>query len=212
MTDDSRAFADLIAQVQAVEQGLAHPAVGDQQVDAPARQLAEVGFVGRRRFAGEQRRFTKVLAVQVTGGGADGQAAQVFQGAKGVRAGIGVEHHEFDLRQRLAGVEQRRVALIAVEDVQRTVGQPLVEHLQAAFPGQELPLHFDAQALEDNRRGFVIQSAGLAVFFVDVRCPGLGDDAQFFRPGGKAQASKKYSCQQLGNDGHRLRLRREVVK
>lgn len=68
MADDGRVFADLVADVQFVEQMLADPAIGDQRVDSPAHQFAEVGFVSGRRLASEQCRFAKVRAVQIAWG------------------------------------------------------------------------------------------------------------------------------------------------
>jgi hypothetical protein len=105
----------LVADIQLIEQMLTDAAIGDQQVDAPAQQFAEVGFMGRRRFAGEQCRFAEVRAVQITRRGADGQAAQFVEFAERVRPVVGVEHHELDVRQRFDGVEQGGVALVAVK-------------------------------------------------------------------------------------------------
>ncbi|MNY06895.1 hypothetical protein D3C86_1396750 [compost metagenome] len=122
LADDRGVFGDLVADAQLVEQMLADPAVGNQQVNPPAYQFAEVGFMGGGRLAGEQRRIAEILAVQVTRRGADGQALQVIEGAKRMGPFIGVEHHELDFRQWFAGVEQGRIALVAVKDVQRAVG------------------------------------------------------------------------------------------
>ncbi|MNT04486.1 hypothetical protein D3C72_1390650 [compost metagenome] len=122
LADDRGVFGDLVADAQLVEQMLADPAVGDQQVNSPAYQFAEVGFMGGGRLAGEQRRIAEVLAVQVTRRGADGQAAQVIEGAKRMGPLIGVEQHELHFRQWFAGVEKGRITLIAVKDVQRAVG------------------------------------------------------------------------------------------
>ncbi|MOA45037.1 hypothetical protein D3C78_1673900 [compost metagenome] len=122
LADDRGVFGDLVADAQFVEQMLADPAVGDQQVNSPAYQFAEVGFMGGGRLAGEQRRIAEILAVQVTRRGADGQALQVIEGAKRMGPFIGVEHHELDFGQWFAGVEQGRLAFVAVKDVQRAVG------------------------------------------------------------------------------------------
>ena len=96
---------------------------------------------------------------------------------------------------------------MAVENVQRAVGVALFEHRQAAFPRQELPLHIDAQALEHDHRGFIVQPAHRAVVVIHVRRPRFGDDAQFLAVSGQAQASKKSRSQQLQKGGHGLRLR-----
>jgi hypothetical protein len=53
-----------------------------------------------------------------------------------------------------------------------------------------LPFDLDPQALEHDGRGFVVQPEVLAVLFVHVRRPWLGDNAQLLAPSGKAQASK----------------------
>ncbi|MNY57819.1 hypothetical protein D3C86_1940810 [compost metagenome] len=66
LADDHRVFGDPVTNLQLVEQMLADPAIGNQQVDPAAHQLAEVGFMARCRFAGEQRRIAEILAVEVT--------------------------------------------------------------------------------------------------------------------------------------------------
>jgi hypothetical protein len=129
-----------------------------------------------------------------------------------VRPVVGVEHHELDVRQWFARIEQGGVALGAVKDVQRTVGLPGFKHRQAALPRQELPFDFDAQTLEHNGRGFVVEAELLAAVFIHVRRPRLGDNTQLLAPSGEAQASKYQHGEQLCDQRHGWRLRRESRK
>ncbi|MCY1428341.1 hypothetical protein D9M71_442220 [compost metagenome] len=159
-------------------------------------------------LAGEQRRIDERRAVAVAGRGTDRQAAQVFQALDLVRAVVGVEQGEFDVGQRLAGVEQLAVALFGLEDVQYAIGQALLDHGQAALPGQELPFHLDPQALEHLGGHLVVDAFGLTVLKVHIGRPGFGDDTQLLAVGKGTQASEKQGGQQAGEIGHGWRLRR----
>ncbi|MNI93525.1 hypothetical protein D3C73_1514930 [compost metagenome] len=85
--------------------------------------------------------------------------------------------------------------LFGIENIQDAIGQALIDHGQTAFPGQELPLHFDTQALEYFDCDVVVDAFGLPILQVHIGCPGLGDDAQLLTVGKSTQASEQHSGQ-----------------
>ena len=67
LTEQCAHRINLVFQPQAADHVAAHAAVGDQQVDPPAQQLAEVGLMRGRRLTDEQRRLPEFRVVQVAG-------------------------------------------------------------------------------------------------------------------------------------------------
>ena len=101
-----------------VEHVLPHPAISDQQVDSPALQLAKIGLLRRRILAQELGRAVEGRAIDVPGGGADTQAAQVLKAVDGVGIGLGIEEYEFGIGQCFMGVEQGGGAFLCTKNIQ----------------------------------------------------------------------------------------------
>src|SRR5690606_24960059 len=190
-----------IQQAQSGAQEEAGTEVVEHQVDAVANQLAQIGLVSRRLLAAEQLRGTELLVVvPVAGRDADYQAAQIFQAAIGVRTVARVEQHQLDFAQWFLDEQHLRFALGQMEYVQNTIGLPLLQRQQAAFPGQELQLQPNAQATQYFPSDFVVQAGGLGVPAVDMRGPGLRDETHRLPAGGEREHGQQESGDNLALD------------
>ncbi|MNO91415.1 hypothetical protein D3C76_829570 [compost metagenome] len=208
--DQQRQFFDLLFQAQLTHQVAANPAVGNQQIDTAKHQLAEVGFMGGGCFASETGRVVEGRAVDIAGRCAYAEASEVIQAGHCVPTAAGLKQHELDIRHGLRRVDQKRPARVDLKDIDNTVRQPLLDHRQAALPGQKLPFHLYTQALEDLGGDLVIDTSGLAFLLVDIWRPVVGHQAQAFGQGQRAQAGEQQDPEEADDGGHGPQITRSA--